>query len=386
MDGPVGVTYLDHAATTPMRRAALEAMLPFLTDQFANASGAHRPARRARLAVDEARDTVAAAIGCQPGEVVFTSGGTESDNTVIRGVVERTGGRAVCPAAEHHAVLAPVEAVGGTVVPVVRDGTVDLAALCELLGPDVGVVSVMAVNNEVGTITDLAAVAEVVRAASPGAVLHTDAVQAACWLDLRSVWTHVDALSLSGHKFGGPKGTGVLAVRRGAPMAPLLVGGGQERGMRSGTLDVAGIVGLAEALRITDAERDGEVGRIAVLRDRLVDGVVRGLAGVPGIEITETVSRRSTVAGAAHLCLGGVESEVLLFLLDDGGVCASAASACSSGAAEPSHVLAAMGVAPELAAGSLRLTLGHSTTGVDVDRAVSVVVDAICRIAERSSR
>ena len=297
--------YLDHAATTPMREDAVEAMLPFLTERFANPSGSHRFARDARRAVDEARDVVAAVIGCRPGEVVFTGCGTEADNAAIAGAVARRGGRAVCPATEHHAVLHAVERLGGTVVAVDAAGRVDLAALEAALGADVSVVSVMAVNNEVGSITDLAAVRDLVRRQAPGAVLHTDAVQAATWLDLRSVWPHVDLLSLSAHKFGGPKGVGVLAVREGVVLDPLIVGGGQERERRSGTHNVAGIVALAVALEATDAERATEVARIAALRDRLVAGLV---AGVPGLR--ETVAPADKVAGSAHVLHRGHRERV----------------------------------------------------------------------------
>ena len=236
----------------------------------------------------------------------------------------------------------------------------------------------MAVNNEVGTITDLAAVAEVVRGDAPGAVLHTDAIQAACWLELRDVFAHVDLLSLSAHKFGGPKGVGALIARAGSPFAPLLVGGGQERERRSGTHNVAGIVAMAEALRVTAAQRAEEVVRIGALRDRLVDGIV---AAVP--DVVETVPRGRKVAGSAHVCIPGIENEALLYLLDEAGVCATAASSCASGAMEPSHVLAAMGVPRELAGGALRLTLGRTTTADDVARGVAAVVAAVERLRSR---
>jgi cysteine desulfurase len=376
------LTYLDHAASTPMRREAIEAMMPFLDQQFANPSGSHRFARQARAALDEARETVAAVVGCLPGEVVFTGGGTEADNTAVLGAVARQGGQAVCSAAEHHAVLHAVEQVGGTVVGVDAAARIDLANLEQVLrqaadgtAPPVAVVSVMAVNNEVGSVTDIAAVAALVRRLAPTALVHTDAVQAASWVDLRTLAPHVDLLSLSGHKFGGPKGIGVMVVRRPGAVAPLLVGGGQEREQRSGTQNVAGAVALAEALRLTDAERADEVPRLAALRDTLVDRLVEALP-----DVRETVDRAHKVAGSAHLCIRGVENEALLFLLDEGGVCASAASACAAGAMEPSHVLAAMGVAREWSAGALRLTLGHSTTLDDVERAVEVIVPAVERV------
>ncbi|MEI6495821.1 MAG: cysteine desulfurase family protein [Actinomycetota bacterium] len=381
------LVYLDHAASTPMRPEAIAAMLPFLDVQFANPSGSHRFARQARAALDDARDVVAAVVGCRPGDVVFTAGGTEADNTAIVGTVARHGGTAVCAATEHHAVLHAVEQVGGVVVGVDRFGHIDLDQLEAVLAgaaagehPPVSVVSVMAVNNEVGTVNDLAVVAALVRRWQPAALVHTDAVQAACWVDLHTVTPHVDLMSLSGHKFGGPKGIGVLVVREGVTFAPLLVGGGQERERRSGTQNVAGAVALAEALRLAHLEREAEGVRIAGLRDALVDGLV---AAVPNL--VETVPRAHKVAGSAHVCISGVENEALLFLLDDAGVCASAASACAAGAMEPSHVLAAMGVDRAWAAGALRLTLGRTTTAADVDRAVSVVAAAVARVREFSA-
>ena len=360
-----------------MRPEAVDAMLPFLSERFANPSGSHRFAREARTAVDDAREVVAEVLGAAPSEVVFTSGGTEGDNTAVLGTVARRGGTAVCPAAEHHAVLAPVEHVHGVVVASTPLGTVDLDALAQVLRdrPDVSVVSVMAVNNEVGSVTDLAAVAAVVREMAPQAVLHTDAVQAPCWLDLRAVTPLVDLLSLSAHKFGGPKGVGVLVVRQGVAYEPMVIGGGQERERRSGTHNVAGIVALAEALRATDVDRPVELPRLAALRDRLVDTLV---AELPGVH--ETVPRAHKVAGSAHLCIEGIENEALLFLLDEAGVCASAASACAAGAMEPSHVLAAMGVERALGLGALRLTLGRTTTDTDVDRGIEAVVAAVLRL------
>lgn len=378
VSSPAPLVYLDHAATTPMRPEAVEAMLPFLTERFANPSGSHRAARDARRALDEARDVIASALGVAPGGVVFTGCGTEADNAAIAGSVRRHGGRAVCQATEHHAVLHLVEHLGGSVVGVDGVGRIALDELEATLDDDVSVVSVMAVNNEVGTIQPLAEVSALVRTRAPRAYLHTDAVQAACWLDLTTISPLVDLLSLSGHKFGGPKGVGVLWMRDGVQLEPLLMGGGQERDRRSGTHNVAGIVATAEALRLTVAEREATNARVAELRNRFVSGL---LATCPGA--VETVDRGAKIPGSAHLCFDGCENESLLFLLDQAGICASAASACASGAMEPSHVLAAMGVRSELARGAVRFSLGHTTTDEDIDRALAAIPPMIERIRGR---
>jgi cysteine desulfurase len=374
------LVYLDHAATTPMRPEAVEAMLPFMTEVFANPSGSHRFARQARKSIDEARDVIADAIGCKPGEVVFTGCGTESDNTAITGVIRRTPGVAVCSATEHHAVLHCVEHANGVVVNVNHIGTVDIEALQTVLSPEVTSVSIMAVNNETGAITDMAAVSKIVRRYAPQAILHTDAVQAACWIDLRTIWPLVDTMALSAHKFGGPKGVGILVVREGKYFEPIVLGGGQERDRRSGTHNVGGIVAAAEALRITDVERGNEVVRISALRDKLF----AGLLAIDGAR--RTIPAELSVPGVVHLCLQGIESESLLYLLDEADVCASAASACASGAMEPSHVLAAMGLSSDLTMGALRLSLGHTTTENDIDRAIEAITDAVTRIRAIQNR
>lgn len=374
------VTYMDHAASTPMRASAIAAMMPFLDGVYANPSGSHRFARRARKAVDEARDSIAYSVGCRPGEIVFTGCGTESDNAAIIGVVRRRGGVAVCPAVEHHAVLHCVEHLGGRVVAVDAHGVVDNEALRATLDDSVSSVSVMAVNNETGAITDMRAVSALVRRHAPNAVLHTDAVQAACWIDLRELWPLVDTMALSAHKFGGPKGVGALVVRDGVTFEPIVQGGGQERDRRSGTHNVAGIVAMAEALRATDAERAPEVARISALRDKLR----AGLLAIPGVR--STVPDSVSVPGVVHVCIADVESESLLYLLDEADVCASAASACASGAMEPSHVLRAMGVEREWSAGALRLSMGHTTTVADVERTVQTVTSAVERIRTVAAR
>ncbi|MEO7837225.1 MAG: cysteine desulfurase family protein [Acidimicrobiales bacterium] len=369
--------YLDHAATTPLRTEVFEAMLPFLTEQFGNPSGSHAVSRAARTAVDEARDTVAECMGCEPGEVIFTGSGTEADNLAIAGVVARRPGRAVCSAIEHHAVLHAVQALRGDVVAVHSTGLLDLEALAVALGPDVSVVSVILANNEIGVIQSFSEVIDVVRERAPEAVMLTDAVQAVPWLDVAAAAAGADLVAVSAHKFGGPKGVGALVARRGVRLSPILHGGGQERDRRSGTHNVAGIVGTAAAMRATVTERAATVSRVAALRDRLADALV---GVVPGT--VETGDRAGKVAGSCHLRFRGIESEALLVLLDDSGVCASAGSACASGAMEPSHVLAAIGVDRAEARSSVRFSLGSTTTDEDVDLAAKVVAEAVAHLRE----
>jgi cysteine desulfurase len=342
--------YLDNAATTPLRPEALEAMLPYLTDHFGNPSGSHAVSRRAKQAIEEARDVVAACLGCRPAEVVFTGGGTEADNLALFGAEAKT---VACSDVEHHAVLHSVQARGGQVVPVD-----DLART----GADL--ISQMLVNNETGVIYDLPD--------APG-LLHTDAVAAFPWVDVAARAARADFISVSAHKFGGPKGVGALVAR--AKIGPILHGGGQEADRRSGTHNVAGIVGMATAMRITVEERAATVERVGRLRDRLADGL---LAAIPGA--AETGDRAAKVAGNCHLRFPGVESEALLVLLDDAGVCASAGSACASGAMEPSHVLTAMGIPADEALSSIRLSLGSTTTEADVDLALKAIPDAVARL------
>ena len=372
--------YLDHAATTPLRPEAFDAMRPWLTTSFGNPSGGHRIAREACRAVDEARDAVAAALGCAPGEVVFTGGGTEADNLAVAGVLAavRAQGKpagAVCSAIEHHAVLHAVEAEGGHTVGVDAAGRVDLDRLADGIDAGTALVSVMLANNEVGTIEDLDAVATVLRERAPDAVLHTDAVQAVAWLDVAARAAPAQLVSIAAHKFGGPQGTGALVVREGVRLSPLLRGGGQERERRSGTHNVAGIVGMAAALTAAVADRDAAVDAVRRRRERLVAGVGDALGGV--VESAAGIERLPNIA---HLRLAGVDSEALLVLLDDEGVCASAGSSCASGAMEPSHVLAAMGVARADARTALRLSLGRTTTDEDVARGIDAVVAGAIRL------
>ncbi len=383
--------YLDHAASTPVRAEAIEVIVPLLSENFGNPSGAHRMARAANVVLDDARETMAEALGAAPGEIVFTAGGTEADNLAIFGALEAFGARgagvAVCSAIEHHAVLDPVEHSGGRVVAVEPNGVVDLDALAECLDDSVAVVSVMAVNNEVGVVQPLAQIAETVRTHAPEALLHTDAVQALCWLDLGADAASFDLLSVSAHKFGGPKGVGALVVReRARNLRPRVHGGGQERGRRGGTQNVPGIAAMAAAAQATVAERDDQRIRIETLRDRLVAGIVESVTERCGAEAVHVTGAASpTSPNIAHLCFDGVENEALLFLLEKDDVMASAASSCSSGAMEPSHVLAAMGLPTSVGLGSLRLSLGYASTDDDVDAAVAAVPAAVERLREMGS-
>lgn len=384
--------YLDHAATTPLRPEAREVLQRLLDEPPGNPSGSHRGARAARRVIDEARDAMAEVLGCRPGEVVFTGGGTEADNLAVFGVHRARGGVVVCSAIEHHAVLDPVESLGGLVAPVDQHGHVAPDALAAILdeardGPGACLVSVMLANNEIGVVQDLDLVAAVVAEHAPDAVLHTDAVQAFPWLDVARRASAAQLVSVSAHKFGGPHGVGALVVRTGTPLAALHLGGGQERGRRSGTQNVAGIAAMAAAAVATVRDREETVARVARLRDRLADEIVARLPAVTETAVpvgADGVPDRSRkVAASCHLCIDGVENEALLFLLDQRGVAASAASSCASGAMDPSHVLAAIGVPRERAQGSLRLSLGYTTTDAEVDHAVEVVVAAVESLRER---
>lgn len=369
--------YLDHAATTPPRPEAVEAMIPYLTEHFGNPTGTHALARAARGAIDEARDKVAALLKAQPSEIVFTGGGTEADNLALMGSYAAGSGSILCSGIEHHAVLRVVDALGGSTIPVTAAGVLDLDALEEMLDPSVAVVSVMLVNNEVGTIQPLHKVRRLMEKKAPNAVLHTDAVQAMPWLDVAELASLADLVTISAHKFGGPQGVGALVVRKNVRLSPLVHGGGQERERRSGTHNVAGIVGMAAALEVAVAEREATVARVAPLRDQLVDELVTKISGV-----VETGDRSQKIAGNAHLTFEGVESEALLVLLDEGGVYASAGASCSSGAMEPSHVLTAMGLSKQRTMSSLRLSLGYTSTEHDVDLALKVIPDAVAQLRE----
>jgi cysteine desulfurase len=361
-------------------------MEPFLApaeapgSRFGNPSGSHAVARDALRALDEAREQVAHALGCRPGEVVFTSGGTEADNLAVSGGVPPRAGIPVCSAVEHPAVLEATAALAGEVVVVDRAGRVDLdaleATLLRLFGSSspVSVVSVMTANNELGTVNDIAAVSEVVRRCAPGTPLHTDAVQAAPWLDVGVLCGAADLVSVSAHKLGGPKGAGALVVRDTTTVAPLFHGGGQERERRGGTHNMAGIVGFAAALSVAARDRAERTGRVMALRDDLA----ARLTALAGVTATLAESGADVLPGHLHLLIDDVVGEELLLLLEQQGVCASAASSCASGAVGASHVVQAIGL-DDPHQTPLRLSLGVDTTAGDVDATVVAMETSLTR-------
>ena len=380
--------YLDHAATTPMHSAAIDAMVAVLRGRFGNPSGIHDVSGDAREALESARDAVAAIFGRQAREIVFTGGGTEAINLALRGPTSPHGQPVLLTSAiEHDAVRETANwmALTGQAVhetlPVSAKGVLDLDAARDAIvrsgahGAPL-IVAVMAVNNEVGTIQPITELAAMMRELVPGAFLLVDAVQALTWMDLRPVAAAADFVAISGHKFGGPKGVGALYVREGITLTPLVHGGGQERERRSGTQNVAGIVGMAEAAIATEAMRADVCRRIGALRDRLVDTLVASIDGC-----VETIpDRTSKVAGNAHMTIDGVESEAVLVLLNEAGIAASAGSACASGALHVSPVLLAMGVAKERAGGALRLTLGAASVCDDVDAVLGALPSVISQL------
>lgn len=376
--------YLDHAATTPVAPEVRAAMLPFLGEVFGNPSSAHATGRAARVAVDEARERVAQALGCAANEVVFTSGGSEADNLAIRGALDRHAGRGrhlVVTAVEHDAVLKTAEELADlgrcevSVVPCDGRGAVDPEAVGAAVRDDTVLVSMMLANNEVGTVQDVAAAAEAARRRNPGVLVHTDAVQALGRLPVDVRALGVDMASITAHKIYGPKGAGALYLRRGVAIAAQVSGGGQERARRSGTENVAAIAGLAAAVSLVEEERAREMPRLGRLAERLMETV---LDGVPDVVLTGHGAPR--LPSFATFAFAGLETEMLLTLLDRAGVEASGGSACSSGAHMPSHVLLAMGLPPRVAGGALRCTLGRGTTEDEVDRAAAAIVASVAQL------
>ena len=379
--------YMDHAATTPVRPEVLEAMLPYFSESFGNPSSIYTLAQESRKAADDARETIAHLLGARMSEIVFTSGGTESDNTALKGAafaLKGTGNHIITSSIEHHAVLHTchqLEQFGFevTYLPVDGHGMVDPDDVGRAMTGGTILVSIMLANNEIGTILPIQEIGRVVkdeaRRRGQATVMHTDAVQAAGLLELDVRELGVDMLSLSAHKFYGPKGVGALYVRRGTPFEPQQMGGGQERQRRSGTENVPGAVGMAEALKLASAERGHVASTCRYLRDKFIVGIqelVEGarLNGHPTLRLPNNV----------NVSFEGVEGEPILLGLDFAGICASSGSACSSASLEPSHVLLAIGLPADIAQGSLRVTLGRDNTEEEVDRLLSVLPGLVSRL------
>ena len=379
--------YMDHAATTPVRPAVLAAMLPYFGERFGNPSSIYTLAQEGRKALDDARETVARVLGARMSTIVFTGGGTEADNAAIKGAAyaqRHAGNHIVTTAIEHHAVLHTCQQLEGlgfdvTYLPVDKYGLVDPADVGRAIMDRTPLVSVMLANNEIGTIEPIAEISRIVKAEAKRRgqtiVLHSDAVQAAGLLDLDVGRLGVDMMSLSAHKFHGPKGVGVLYVRRGTPFEPQQMGGGQERERRSGTENVPLIVGLAEALKLAEEERPGLAEHCLRLREMIVAGVRERIEGA---HLNGHPTTR--LANNVNISFESSEAEPILLGLDFAGICASSGSACSSASLEPSHVLTAIGLSPELARGSLRVTVGTDNTPDHVQYMLTTLVGLLERL------
>src|SRR5436190_7728619 len=374
--------YFDHAATTPLDRRVLEAMLPAYQGVWGNPSSIYAEGRVARRALDNARKTIADILGARANDIIFTSGGSESDNLALRGAAYasmRRGHHIITSAIEHHAVLHTVEQLEhegfeATYLPVDAEGFVSPDDLARALRPDTTVVSVMYANNEVGTVEPIAELARVTKAYDRHIVFHTDAVQAAGALDLNVDALGVDMLSLTAHKLYGPKGVGALYLRPRTPFVGQIVGGSQERNRRAGTEDIAGAVGLAVALRLAYDELESRNRHVRALRDELWAGLA---SKIPGLRLTGASDFDKRLTNNLSFCVDGVEGEAVLIQMDLSGVSASSGSACTTGSLEPSHVLTAMGLPSHVARGSLRLTLGKDNTHEDVQRLIAILPPAI---------
>jgi cysteine desulfurase len=377
--------YLDYAATTPVLPEVRDTMVSVLEADFGNPSSVHAYGRRAREVVEDAREQVAAAIGASPAEVIFTGGGTEANNLAVKGTAQKlrgNGNHVVISAFEHHAVLDAARSLEKqgfevTEVPVGSDGLVDPETVAAAVRPDTILVSVMAVNNEIGTVQNVTVIARAARAANKNVLVHSDAVQVLGNIPVDVYAGEVDLASFSAHKLGGPKGVGALFVKAHTPLEAQLHGGGQERGLRSGTLNVASIAGFGVAAQIAAKEVHEKAERVTGLRDQLLTGVAEA---VPDAVVNGTLERR--VCGNLNVSIPGTEGETLLLLLDQAGIACSSGSACTSGALDPSHVLLAIGVDKDLAKASLRFSLGRESTTEDVE----VVVEALPEVVQIARR
>lgn len=379
------VVYMDHASTTPTDPEVVAVMLPWMSEQFGNPSTVYSLGLRGAKVVQNARESIANTINADPEEIYFTSGGTEADNWAILGVADahsRKGRHLITSTIEHHAVLESMEHLEKrgcevTRVPVDSGGLIDPEEVRRALRPDTVLVSIMYANNEIGTIEPIADIGRITREA--GVLFHVDAVQAAGKLPLDVEELGVDMLSMSAHKFYGPKGVGLMYLRKRTRVTPLLHGGGQERGRRAGTTNVPGIVGMAKALELADNRMAEDAVRETALRDRLWEGLS---AGIEAIHLNGDPVRR--LPGNLNVRLDGIEGESMVLMLDMEGICVSSGSACTTGSLEPSHVLLALGIPAEHAHGSLRATLGRSTTTEDVDHFIKVFPPIVDRLRQMS--
>ncbi len=376
------LVYLDHSATTPVDPRVVDAMLPYFTEKFGNASSLHRWGQAALAALDESRRTVAELLNADPKEIIFTSCGSESDNLALRGVAfarRSRGNHIITTPIEHHAVLntaAQLEKEFGfevTRVPVDRRGIANPDDIARAIRPHTVLISVMYANNEVGTIEPIAEMAKIARAKK--IVFHTDAVQAGGYLELDVNKLGVDLMSLGAHKFHGPKGVGVLYARSGTPLVPMQTGGSHERSRRAGTENIPYVVGFATALKIAQENREVTNARLLAQREKLIEGILERVADA---QLTGDPKKR--LPGHASFVIPGAIGDEMVLGLDLAGVAASTGSACTAGSAEPSHVLAAMGYAPDIARGALRLTLGRENSDDDVEYAVNAVVDVVRKL------
>jgi len=377
--------YFDHAATTAVRPEVLDAMLPHFTERYGNPSSIYEIARTNKKALETARDKTAAALGADPADIFFTGSGTEADNWAIRGIAElheKTGGHIITTAIEHHAVLHTCQYLekrgfSVTYLPVDEDGIIRMSDLEEAIRPDTFLITVMAANNEIGALQPIEEIGRLAR--SRKIPFHTDAVQAVGQIPIDVKAQNIDLLSLSAHKFYGPKGTGVLYVRKGIPLRPFIFGGAQENGRRAGTENIPGIVGLGKAIELAVSEMDQETKRQSALRDKLIDGI---LSSVEHARLNG--SRTKRLPNNVNVSFEFIEGESMLLLLDMKGIFASSGSACTSGSLDPSHVLLAIGLPHEKAHGSLRLTLGRDSTEGQIDYFLKELPPIINRLRDMS--
>lgn len=375
--------YADNAATTRVKPEVLAKMLPYFTEHYGNPSSLYSIGRDSAVAIDAARKKVASCLGCSEREIIFTSGGSESDNMAITGIAKKRGkGHIITSKIEHHAVLHTVQELEkqgftATYLDVDGDGIISLDQLKESIREDTILITIMYANNEIGTIQPISEIGAIAK--EHGIPFHTDAVQAAGHIKINVKEQNIDMLSMSAHKFGGPKGCGALYVRTGVNPKNLILGGGQERGRRAGTENIPGIIGLAEALSMSLAQADETAIRVTAMRDRLIDGI---LSEIPYSRLNG--SREHRLPGNVNVSIEYIEGESLILLLDLNGVCASSGSACTTGSLDPSHVLLALGLTHEVAHGSLRLTINEDTTDEDIDYILKVLPQVVDRLRAMS--